>query len=368
MSLDAAILNAINTSSARLAADRVPVGGVVDLSASMPGDFTIDGARFLRAGLIETDKTKFNAELFKLSALVPMIPRSGNSDTALCHSDAGVFISIGSAGKVNSKTDSETAWTASTAGSLALTDASASSTAAIVVSNSMIYRLPIQLGTTGGLGAAVSVTDPIASSSFGVSVAYGGGVFVIASQNAIARSTNDGTSFAAVSNPLPVQTAARSYVGFGDGKFLVVSNGKVAMSSDLGATWSLVADAVATRAPFFANSLWYVQNGAELYQATDSAVSGWEKVTTLTTASTRITYDSGIFVQPDPEVGVMAGSTPGAMSAVNSTTLINMMSKRNNGTWLFIGSNGCYDGIAVHAGLSNGAAPSNGTVKYMRVS
>ena len=108
MSLDAAILNAINTSSARLAADRVPVGGVVDLSVTMPGDFTIDGARFLRAGLIETDKTKFNAELFKLSALVPMIPRSGNSDTALCHSDAGVFISIGSAGKVNSKTDSET--------------------------------------------------------------------------------------------------------------------------------------------------------------------------------------------------------------------------------------------------------------------
>lgn len=367
MSLDAAILNAINTSSARLAADRVPVGGVVDLSASMPGDFTIDGARFLRAGLIETDKTKFNAELFKLSVLLPLIGRSSAYITALCHSPAGVFVGIYSAGAVKSKTDTETAWTASTAGSTDLKDVAASMTAAIAVSDGQIYRLPIQPGTTGGVGAAVSVTNPIASSSFGMSVAYGGGVFVIVSQNAIARSTNDGTSFAAVSNPLPVQAAARSYVGFGDGKFLVVSNGKVAMSSDLGASWQMVADVGATRAPFFANERWYVQNGSVLYRATDSAVSGWENVATVN-ANSKVLYDDGIFIQPTTS-GIMAGSNPDDMLAVIETTIINMMSKRNNGTWLFIGSNSAgYDGIAVHAGISNGAAPSSGTVKYMRIS
>lgn len=365
MSLDAAILNAINTSSARLAADRVPVGGVVDLSASMPGDFTIDGARFLRSGLIETDKTKFNAELFKLSALYPLIARDAVTLTALCHSPAGVFVGIYFTGAVKSKTDTETAWTASTAGSTDLRDVAVSTTAAIVVNDSQIYRLPIQPGTTGGVGAAVSVTNPIASTTFGMSLAYGGGVFVIASQNAIARSTNDGTSFAAVSNPLPVQAAARSYVGFGDGKFLVVSNGKVAMSSDLGATWSLVADAVATRAPFFANERWYVQNGAELYQATDSAVSGWAKVATLTSTN-QVLYDDGIFIQLTAS-GIMAGLKPDAMFAVN-TSVFTMMSKRNNGSWVFTSWTASSDGIAVHAGLSNAAAPSGGTVKYMRIS
>lgn len=365
MSLDAAILNAINTSSARLAADRVPVGGVVDLSASMPGDFTIDGARFLRAGLIETDKTKFNAELFKLSVLLPLIARDTASFTALCHSPAGVFVGAGGAEAFRSKTDTETAWTAGSVTNLL--DAAASMTAAIAVGNSLIFRLPIQPGTTGGVGAAVSVTNPIASTNFGMSLAYGGGVFVIASKNAIARSTNDGTSFAAVSNPLPAQAVARSYVGFGDGKFLVVSNGKVAMSSDLGATWSLVADAVATRAPFFANERWYVQNGAELYQATDSAVSGWAKVATLTSTN-QVLYDDGIFIQPTVS-GIMAGPKPDAMFVVStSTSTFFMMSKRNDGSLVFVGGSTCYDGIAVHAGLSNGAAPSSGTVKYMRVS
>lgn len=366
MSLDAAILNAINTSSARLAADRVPVGGVVDLSVTMPGDFTIDGARFLRAGLIETDKTKFNAELFKLSVLFPMIARDAVTITALCHSPAGVFVGVFSTGAVKSKTDTETAWTASTAGSMDLKGVAASTTAAIAVNNSLIYRLPIQPGTTGGVGAAVSVTNPIASTTFGMSLAYGGGVFVIVSQNAIARSTNDGTSFAAVSNPLPAQAVARSYVGFGDGKFLVVSNGKVAMSSDLGATWSLVADAVATQAPFFANGRWYVQNGSELYQATDSAVSGWAKVATLTSTN-QVLYDDGIFIQPTAS-GIMAGPKPDAMLVVTTSTIFSMMSKRNNGSWVFVGGSNSYDGIAVHAGLSNAAAPSSGIVKYMRVS
>lgn len=366
MSLDAAILNAINTSSARLAADRVPVGSVVDLSASMPGDFTIDGARFLRSGLIETDKTKFNAELFKLSALLPIIARDIVSFRALCHSPAGVFVSVsGSNEVVKSKTDTETAWTALTTGSTdKLMDAAASTTAAIVVGTFLIYRLPIKPGAAGGVGAAVSVTNPIASTKFGMSLAYGGGVFVITSKNTIARSTNDGTSFAAVSNPLPVQDAARSYVGFGDGKFLVVSNGKAALSSDKGATWQLVADVGATRNPFFANGRWYVQNGAELYQATDSAVSGWAKVATLTSTN-QVLYDDGIFIQPTAS-GIMAGPKPYAMFVV-STSAFDMMSKRNNGSWVFVGGSTCYDGIAVHAGLSNGAAPSSGTVKYMRV-
>ena len=63
MSLDPVILNAINTKAEQIIGDRVPVGGVVDFSVTMPVDFTVDGMRFLRAGLIETDTTKFNQEL-----------------------------------------------------------------------------------------------------------------------------------------------------------------------------------------------------------------------------------------------------------------------------------------------------------------
>lgn len=61
MSLDAAVLSAINVKSAQLASDiqdRVTVGRIIEFSASMPADFTVDGMRFLRAGLIETDTTK----------------------------------------------------------------------------------------------------------------------------------------------------------------------------------------------------------------------------------------------------------------------------------------------------------------------
>lgn len=377
MSLDAAILNAINVKSAQLASgiqDRVTVGRIIEFSASMPADFAVDGMRFLRAGLIETDTSKFDQSLFSLSVFSALQPRDSSigSISGLCHSPAGVFVAVGASGAVRAKKDDATTWTSSTSGSGSFLDVDSSATAAVGCDSAGgIWRWPIYLGGSSGISAGTSITNPLGTSG-GASMAYGNGVFVVTQYNKTARSVNDGVAFSSVTNPLPTQTSTNSFVGFGNGQFLFLSNDSAALSSD-GATWTQVADVNATKKPFYANGYWHVQYLNSLYRANDSALSGWTLIATLPSTD-RVYFDGGKFIQMTSS-GVFAGDNPSAMGCLATTDLTGVamaggvIAKRTNGTWTFISSDGkCWDGLAVHAGVANSVTPASGGAKYMRIS
>ena len=379
MSLDAAILSAINVKSAQLTSDiqdRITVGRIIEFSASMPADFTVDGMRFLRAGLIETDTSKFDQNLFPFSVLSALQPRDSSigSIADLCHSPAGVFVAVGaSGGAVRAKKDDATTWTSSTSGSGAFYAVDSSATAAVGVdSGGAIYRWPIAMGDSSGISAGTSITNPLGTSN-GASIAYGNGVFVVTQYNKTARSVNDGVTFSAVTNPLPTHTSPNSFVGFGNGQFLFISNGSAALSSD-GATWTQVAAVNASQKPFYANGYWHVQSDNSLYRANDSALSGWTLIATLPSTDDRVYFDGGKFIQMTSS-GMFVGEKPSAMVCLALTDLTGaaiaggVMAKRPNGTWTFISSAGkCWDGLAVHAGVANTVTPASGGAKYMRIS
>ena len=377
MSLDAAILSAINVKSAQLTSDiqdRITVGRIIEFSASMPADFTVDGMRFLRAGLIETDTTKFDQNLFPLSVLSALQPRDSSIGyiNDLCHSPAGVFVAVGFTGAVNAKKDDATTWTTSTSGAGNFQSVDSSATAAVGADSAGgIWRWPISLGGSSGISAGTSITNPLGTSS-GASVAYGNGVFVVTQNNKTARSVNDGVTFSAVTNPLPTHTSTNSFVGFGNGQFLFLSNGSAALSSD-GATWTQVAAVSASQKPFYANGYWHVQSGNSLYRANDSALSGWTLIAKLPSTD-RVYFDGGKFIQMTSS-GMFVGEKPSAMVCITPNDLKNdsivgcVMAKRTNGAWTFISSDGkCWDGLAVHAGVANSVTPASGGAKYMRIS
>lgn len=377
MSLDAAIFSAINVKSAQLTSDiqdRITVGRIIEFSASMPADFTVDGMRFLRAGLIETDTSKFDQNLFPFSVLSALQPRdtSIGSIADLCHSPAGVFVAVGASGAVRAKKDDATTWTSSVDGSGNFLSVDSSATAAVGVDSAGgIWRWPISLGGSSGISAGTSITNPLGTSG-GASMAYGNGVFVVTQYNKTARSVNDGVAFSSVTNPLTTQTTFPSSVGFGNGQFLFLSNGSAALSSN-GATWTQVAAVSASQKPFYANGYWHVQSGNSLRRANDAALSGWTLIATLPSTD-RVYFDGGKFIQMTSS-GVFAGDKPSAMGCLATTDLAGaaiaggVMAKRTNGTWTFISSAGkCWDGLAVHAGVVNSVTPASGGAKYMRIS
>lgn len=276
----------------------VPIGSTVYFAEGVPADVTINGARYLLSGTVETNTANFNTSIFTANLLQPTVGSLssvfGTDNVAGLTYNGTVFVAVSNLGKVATSSDGVT-WT--------------------------LRSVPTQANFTTGVFAAFvnglffvggsgNSTSRLYSSPDGITwtertLAFG------ASNVAVTGIAYSGTRYVAVaalgyrsySDNLTAWTAAGQApsdargVAFGSGTFVhtVASTAEVFTSTD-GITWTsrtlpgICGDSIA----FGAGRFVIVGAAGAMYQSTNGI--SWTAITSGTTSGLgRVVFGGGAF-------------------------------------------------------------------------
>ncbi len=255
-----------------------PVGSCVYFAEGVPADFRHKGARYLVAGTIETDTSKFDVNIFRFSFLQPTVGSLtsvfGTETINGIAYNGTTFVAVSSAGKVATSTDGAN-WTPRsvptpanfTSGGMAafvnglfFVGGSGGSNQRLYSSSdgiTWIERIPVfgasalaivsiaysgsryvVTATSGYRSYSDNLTSWTAAGQGPASanhVAFGNGLFVHTSLNTAEVFTSpDGINW--TSRPFPASSS--NSIAFGNGRFVIGSNAGVAHQSTDGINWT----------------------------------------------------------------------------------------------------------------------------------
>jgi hypothetical protein len=310
--------------------DAVPIGSSIYFAEGVPDDYTSQGSRYLVAGTIETDVSKFDVNIFRFSFLQPTVVSLTSvfgTDTIVGIAYNGtVFVALSNAGKVATSTDGNN-WTPRsvptpsnfTVGEIAVfvnglffvgggggsNSRLYSSTDGINwVERNVVFTAPnvtitglahngsryVAVSTSGHRSYSDNLTSWTAAGqgpSSGIRVAFGNGLFVHTSQlTAEVFTSTDGINW--TSRPYPVSSS--SSIAFGNGRFVIVGGSGTAYQSTDGINWTFMTNGASTsaidRVIFAFGAFFAIGQNSYMGRSLDGLV--FENLTTLGATATAI--------------------------------------------------------------------------------
>jgi hypothetical protein len=300
------------------------IGGIAYFSNFTPHDFTVNGARYLKTGFIETDPQKFDTELFKMSLNSRILPSPsfglsfyGTSWRGIANDGTRVVAVTGV-----SLNDSDNSAVAPRA--VVLTNQGLTFSAAPLISGFSTSRETRGIIHAAGMFYVFGDSGRLSRSSDGVSwssvtfpttsvniqdLVYNGSVFIAVAFGVVFRSTNGTNWSAAINSNIPLNSTDVTFDSANPSTWVVgggVAGNGLAISTDNGLTWAFrqgPADAIGSLSFLFhGNGFYYAMyNNSRVFRSVDLVT--WERIFEGS-LPWRYIFDAanGVFVSPSGEV------------------------------------------------------------------
>ena len=285
------------------------IGQSIYLSPYLKDDLLINGRRYLKAGNIEMDTSKFDTNIFTAKFFGTLTSRdskfAGTGIKAATYGN-GVFVAVGSSGKISTSPDGIT-WTAQTPPHVSSIDSIAFGNGLFaILSTGELWTSPDGVtwtSRTSGFGANatldvdfvngrflatanISAKTRVSSSPDGITwtlesqeitglavgIAYGNGIYILVTSDGNAHISTDALLWVADPDTLLNNSTA---VVFGAGIFLVCTSGGTTATSPDGITWTAGNPSTSNASDAYFDGLYLVCGNNERVDTSTSGNNPW---------------------------------------------------------------------------------------------